>query len=201
MTITSEFIKKKVYVTQDVGGFPNLIFRVDWAFKFTDGTWSSIGAGRTDLDISQGVLDSGSYILAEYVTDEILEQWVKARSFGAGWQDFVDAHSEMIAKKNAEPSLTLFYDDGTSPWLIDQFDPAEVVTMRQAKLALAQSGLLSGVDITIAGLPADQKEKAEIEWNNASVVQKNSPLVQSITSSMGLSSQEVDNLFILASTL
>lgn len=201
MSIASEFIKKKVYVTQDYEGFPDLIFRVDWVFKFTDGTWSSIGAGRTDLDISAGALDSGSYVLAENVTDELLEQWVKERAFGSLWQDFVDTHSEAIARKNAEPSMTLLYDDGTSPWLVDQFDEAEVVTMRQAKLALAELGMLSGVEAFIAGMPADLKEKAEIEWNNASTVQKNSPLVQSITASMGLSPQEVDNLFILASTL
>lgn len=72
-----------------------------------------------------------------------------------------------------------------------------VVSMRQARLALLQSGLLSTVSAAIAaGVEADQ-----IEWEYAADVDRNSPLVQNMKAGLNLSDADLDNLFTLASTL
>jgi hypothetical protein len=73
----------------------------------------------------------------------------------------------------------------------------DVVTMRQARLALLQSGLLSTVSLAIAsGGEADK-----IEWEYATEVNRNQPLVQNMKAGLGLTDADLDNLFILAASL
>jgi len=75
--------------------------------------------------------------------------------------------------------------------------PPSIVSMRQARLALLQSGLLSTVNAAIAaGGDADK-----IEWEYAADVDRNSPLVQNMKVGLNLSDTDLDNLFTLASTL
>lgn len=69
------------------------------------------------------------------------------------------------------------------------------VTMRQARLALLQSGLLTQVSASITD-PA-----AQIEWEYAQTVERNSPLVQQIATGLSLDEQQLDSLFTLAATL
>jgi hypothetical protein len=76
-----------------------------------------------------------------------------------------------------------------------------VVTMRQARLALLQQGLLSSVDAAIAGLPEGEKEAAEIQWEYGSEVERLSPLVVGLMPALGMSEEEIDDLFVLAGTL
>ena len=55
------------------------------------------------------------------------------------------------------------------------------ITMRQARLALLSIGLLDDVDAAIAAIPDPvQRKAAEIEWEYATVIERNSPLVQSL---------------------
>lgn len=77
----------------------------------------------------------------------------------------------------------------------------QVVTMRQARLALLGAGLLPQVDAAIAALPSPQKEAALIEWEYSQEVQRNKPFVQALGASLGLTSDQLDDLFLLASTL
>lgn len=74
----------------------------------------------------------------------------------------------------------------------------QVITMRQARLALLQVGLLSSITTAISQLPSPQKEEAEIEWEYSQVVDRNWAFVVSIGESLSL---DLDNLFSLASTL
>lgn len=71
------------------------------------------------------------------------------------------------------------------------------VAMRQAKLALLQQGLLASVDSAInqAG------EAAKIEWQYATELKRTHPLTISISAALGLTEQQLDDLFTLASTL
>lgn len=72
-----------------------------------------------------------------------------------------------------------------------------VVTMRQARLALLQGGLLTTVNAAIAaGAEADK-----ITWDYAKDVERNSPLVVNMAAALNLSSAALDNLFTLAATL
>ncbi len=75
------------------------------------------------------------------------------------------------------------------------------VTMRQARLALLASGLLTTVNDTIAAMPGSQGDAAKIEWEYALSVDLNSPLVAGLTGVLGLTSEQLDNLFTLAASL
>lgn len=72
-----------------------------------------------------------------------------------------------------------------------------VVSMRQARLALLQQDLLSTVDEAIAaGSEADK-----ITWEYATEVNRNEALLQNMAVALGLSEEDLDNLFALASSL
>lgn len=74
-------------------------------------------------------------------------------------------------------------------------------SMRQARLALLQSGLLAQVDPAIAAMPEPQRSQAAIEWEYATTVQRTSPFVLALGSSLGLDDNQLDELFALAVTL
>lgn len=72
-----------------------------------------------------------------------------------------------------------------------------VVTMRQARVALLRMGLLSIVTNTINS----GTEEDKITWEFSTEIARDFPLVQNMKVPLGLSEQDLDNLFILASTL
>ena len=75
------------------------------------------------------------------------------------------------------------------------------VTMRQARLALLDNNLLHLVQPAIDSLPEPNKTKAQIEWDYSNALQRDNQFVAILGGALGLSSQDLDNLFILASTL
>lgn len=75
------------------------------------------------------------------------------------------------------------------------------VTMRQARLALFAAGKLADVDTAIAALPEPQRTAARIEWDYSNEMQRTNPLVSALTPALGLTSDQVDALFIAASAL
>lgn len=77
----------------------------------------------------------------------------------------------------------------------------QVVTMRQARLALNAAGLLASVNSTIASMPGAVGEAARIEWEFSSTVERHKPLVVALTPSLGLTNAQIDQLFITAATL
>jgi len=77
----------------------------------------------------------------------------------------------------------------------------KVVTMRQARLALLQAGLLSNIQAAIDSLASPAKEAAQIEWEYSQEVHRDKALVQMLAPVLNLSNAELDNLFLNASTL
>ena len=75
------------------------------------------------------------------------------------------------------------------------------VTMRQARLALLDAGLLANVQTAINSLPEPAKTKAQIEWDYSNALQRSNPFVTTLGTALGLDSEALDNLFIQASTL
>lgn len=75
------------------------------------------------------------------------------------------------------------------------------VTMRQARLALHAAGLLSGVDAAIASMQEPAKTAALIDWEYASVVERNAGLVPAMAAALGMSDADIDDLFVTAATL
>lgn len=76
-----------------------------------------------------------------------------------------------------------------------------VVTMRQARLALLAAGRLQGVSDLLASLTGPEGEAARIEWEFATEVRRDWPLLQQLAPALNLSSSDLDNLFLNAETL
>lgn len=72
------------------------------------------------------------------------------------------------------------------------------VTMRQARLALLQSGLLQTVTDAIA---TGTDEAMKIEWEYATEVKRDWPSLVALAGSLGMTDADLDNLFTLAATL
>ena len=80
--------------------------------------------------------------------------------------------------------------------------PVTTVTMRQARLALLRAGLLDNVDAAIAAIPDEtQRRAAQIEWEYASIVERNSALIQQLAPALGMTEAQMDELFATAAGL
>lgn len=94
-----------------------------------------------------------------------------------------------------------------SDWLQMQRDELRAripvsITMRQARLALLNAGLLDDVDAALAAIPDSAlRRAAQIEWGYASTVNRSSPWVSNLASALGLSESQLDHLFVEAAKL
>jgi hypothetical protein len=71
------------------------------------------------------------------------------------------------------------------------------VTRRQARLALLNAGFLESVEAAIAKAPP----AVRITYEDATEWWRDDPLIASLSASLGLTSEQVDNLFLEASRL
>jgi hypothetical protein len=105
-------------------------------------------------------------------------------------------------------------DEHTKSLLLNKLDPNEPilpppqntvplsVTPRQIRTALVLSGIsLSSIEAIIDSLPSPNKEIALIAWEYSVEFQRNNPLINQLAPLLGLSSKQIDDIFILASTL
>ena len=76
-----------------------------------------------------------------------------------------------------------------------------VISMRQARRALLQSGLLSQVDNAIAAMTGTEGDAARIDWQFAQTVDRSHPLVAAMTTQLNLTAQQLDDLFTLGASL
>lgn len=129
--------------------------------------------------------------------------------------------------KNQDSSVLYWLDEGDDPsqWLPEGAEEvteeeAEVirsailkaveapalavtqVTMRQARLALLQAGLLGSIQAALQAIPDEmQRQAALIEWEFAATVDRDSPWVVNLAASLGLTEEMLDGLFLAASQL
>jgi hypothetical protein len=76
------------------------------------------------------------------------------------------------------------------------------VTMRQGRLALLATGKLSLVQAAIDAIPDEaMKAAAQIEWEYAQTIDRDSAFTQQMAAGLGLTDADLDQLFTLASTL
>jgi hypothetical protein len=74
------------------------------------------------------------------------------------------------------------------------------VTMRQARLALLEAGLLDNVQNIVAGMQGVEGTAARIEWEYSSTMVRSQPLVAQLAAVLKLKPADVDALFLSAST-
>jgi hypothetical protein len=77
----------------------------------------------------------------------------------------------------------------------------EAVTMRQAKIALRRAGKLAIVNAALQAMPGDAGEDARITWEWSTEVQRQNPLILMMKPVIGMTDQEIDQLFISAALL
>ena len=90
----------------------------------------------------------------------------------------------------------------TQQWTSRDFTTEELVpakiSMRQARLVLNANGLL---DTITNAINASSDEEMKIEWEYATEVERNWTSLVALTASLGMSSDDVDNLFIAGKEL
>lgn len=77
----------------------------------------------------------------------------------------------------------------------------EAVTARQARLALLGAGKLAHIEQALGAMPGVQGEAARIEWEYATDIRRDSPLIAALAPALGLTEAQVDALFIAAAGL
>lgn len=76
------------------------------------------------------------------------------------------------------------------------------VTRRQAKQALLLNGLLANVQPAIDAIPdVAQRAMIQIEWDDSQVFERDRPALIALGSALGLTSVQLDDLFIKAGQL
>lgn len=116
-----------------------------------------------------------------------------------GWQML-----DVELPENFEPSKYEFDGVGIVPKPTPTARPTapRVVTMRQARLALLDAGLLDDVDAAITAIAEPgQRRAAQIEWDYSSEVHRDKQLVAMLAPALNLTDDQLDELFITASEL
>ena len=77
----------------------------------------------------------------------------------------------------------------------------QAVTKRQGRQALVLAGKLSLVQQAIDALPEPQRTLMQIEWDDSTEFHRQRPSLIQLGTAIGLTSQDIDNLFIQAAAL
>jgi hypothetical protein len=120
----------------------------------------------------------------------------------------IDETSELFAQlsalpKERRPVFLAATDKGVKAFLAAQAEAAKPtsVTMRQARLALLEAGLLDNVQNIVAGMQGAEGAAARIEWEYSSTMVRSQPLVAALAAALKLTSADVDALFLTASKI
>jgi hypothetical protein len=118
-----------------------------------------------------------------------------------------DEASDLFAQLSAlpkanRPVFLAATDKGVKAFLAAQAEAAkpQSVTMRQARLALLEAGLLDNVQNIIAGMQGVEGAAARIEWEYSSDMVRTQPLITTMAAALKLKPAAIDALFLSAST-
>ena len=106
---------------------------------------------------------------------------------------YIDYHTHMNAPVWFTPEDMERYKvvDGELVGIVPIF-----ITPRQAEIALLQAGLLDDVVSAIASIPDETTRRiAQIEWAKAQEVRRDWPLLNQLATQIGLTPDQIDDLF------
>lgn len=126
------------------------------------------------------IIENNVVVNIAVADDPLAESWVASESAAIG--DLYEG-GEFIRPPDPPPAV-----------------PAEV-TMRQARLALLNAGLLDTAQAVIDALPMPQQRQAQIEWEYALSVRRDHPLIALMIAEGLATAEEVDGLFVAAAGL
>jgi|SRR5690606_8343115 len=104
------------------------------------------------------------------------------------------------------PSSYHYWSEEDGVWVLDEEEDRKskiprIITMRQARLQLHKVGLLTSVDEAIESLPEPPRIAARIEWEYSSTMERNKEFVTLVGGALGLTDDEIDDMFIEAAKL
>ena len=126
-----------------------------------------------------------------YLTNNIVTDQAQVDPFTI----FSANYAEQFIEALDEVTFGWSYEDGEfiAPPPIPIIIP--VLTMRQARLALLDAGLLDEVEAAIT------TPENRIWWDYSTTVERNHPLVDAVLTALGKSPEEIDEMFIEAAKL
>lgn len=78
----------------------------------------------------------------------------------------------------------------------------EKITAKQIRLGLLGFGVsIQNIELTINKMPEPQKSQALITWEYATIFERENPMIADLGSQLGLTSEQIDYLFMEASKL
>lgn len=158
-----------------------------------------------------------------YFTDQIPKKYVpweykEVENLEAGTMDVVtikepvdgvDYDLAIELKDPYNPTEKTYSFDEVNETIIERWkdwkDPNAIpqeLTPRQVRLAMLGAGLdLSQIDTMIAGLDEPQKSQVKIMWEYSTVFLRKDPILNGFAEQLGLSQEDVDNLFIAGASI
>lgn len=126
-----------------------------------------------------------------YLTNNIVTDQAQVDPFTI----FSTNYAEQFIEALDEVTFGWSYEDGEfiAPPPMSIIIP--VLTMRQARLALLDAGLLDEVEAAIT------TPENRIWWDYSTTVERNHPLVDAVLAALGKSPEEIDEMFIEAAKL
>lgn len=119
-------------------------------------------------------MDAGGNIIKR-ITDDGQEEFIPSSS--RRWQELYGPGAE-------SPETIADYVAPPTP-------VPDVVSARQARLALSAAGLLANVEAAIAA----SSEAVQITWEYANEIHRSDPLIASLGAALSMSDAEIDGLF------
>ena len=163
--------------------------------------WGSSREGWTSLVSVNTVTEIPA---TEAVGVEGEEDYVPAAEARTEWKK-LDEFNRTASYVEGELPYTTMYEKLTEEFGGIKVTDAEIqgtvrvpsqVTMRQARLQLLSAGLLDAVNMALENDPT-----AKIEWEYATHVHRNSLLISGLQGALGLTDEQVDEMFIAAKAL
>ena len=118
---------------------------------------------------------------------------------------FNEGYAAQFFHTDAEIEIGWLYDGEafcTPPELVAVSNKMPMaITMRQARLALLNAGLLDDVEAAIITINEPQRSQTQIEWEYAQTVERDNALVAALGPKLGLDDAAIDSLFSMAATL
>lgn len=111
-----------------------------------------------------------------------------------------DFYADWVSKGNPKAAEWALIPDPPSPdaqwdgtaWVVPPAYVPQSITRFQGKAILTQRGLLAAVEAAVA---ASSDPLVSLAWNECLTFDRNSSMVKSITAVLGLSDEEVDQMF------
>jgi len=122
------------------------------------------------------IVENGVVTNAVVADEPLGANWIEAEYAGPGW----------------------VYSGGSfSPPPVPPVPVPERVTARQARLALNAAGLLDDVDAAIAA----SSREVQLTWEYATEIERSHPILAQVATGLGMTSNQMDDLFRQAATL